>query len=365
MGATSSKPEPTSSKLEPTSSKLKEISSQLQTTSSNSVDKELLERINFMLDKRLTYSVPPKKPDPATGVILAVNPTEFVVEHLNGELNKIPNNVFYDYDQTRPLTIKPKDVNEGKLDYKVGQLVRYSLEDAEPKPAIGEITKIEPNKKKPSELVLTVKHLDGDKIIFSSLHTLSNKVGPKTSLTKEPVRFGHLPFKKGMFITYSVTNAEPMPATGKIIDITHNKDNHHELLYVIQHNNGEVKHIPTSHPNIKMAVNKEITDLPLKIMEIKPSDGRPSFKLKIKDNVVFPLESSPETKGKILEFNYAARPPKIKVKLDDGKEVNIDSTLKGLTKAVEGKKKYTLKNENKYYLKYAEYKMKYLSLKNN
>ena len=340
-----------------------------------------IEDIQSLINIQISYSQFPDVPNPAIGFVHAVNKDAFFVEFTDGFYNIPLKTKFKKVHDVKQLTIAPrnlsgvtifKNINDvlrnpesaaaaaavpapvPKSMFAVGDKVRYNVIDADPSVVFGKIVSIEQHKSNPSDFVYKVQHSANPRprVVFSD-DTSLEKVGQQTPITE--VKLKHRQFQPGMFIQYSIANGEPIPAIGRIDKVVHNPQNFTLLDLIIEHTDG-TKTIPANHTPIPIILKGKtaLTVKPVKFMTL--SNGA---KVKIRDKVLCRYNGN-FTEAIITDFNFKPNSFTVIFKID-GKDVSIP--LIDVIRKKEGSKKYTLEDENKYRLKYAKYKAKYLLLK--
>jgi hypothetical protein len=265
--------------------------------------------IRELFNKKISYSQPPKKPDPAIGIFSSFDENNITVIHNKNKTNIIPIN--YPYEVTNlELTDVPmlESIKIGSLLLKLNDNISYKIEHTEPNPAIGKIVGFSYDKDK-DIYEIQLEHKNGTHSIFEGFsidHSgkrKSNKIGITssdiTNLPVEVMKDGEKEFRVGDKVSYVYTKSnETFDVVGIITS-----------LFVLGSNN--------------IGVWDGVNDSRFSTTDIKISD--------------------------------TFRPSELTV-------VSLDTPLKYKNKNVEkkssGNKKYTLENE--YRVKYAKYKAKYL-----
>jgi hypothetical protein len=273
--------------------------------------------------------------------------------------------------------------------FSIGNYVSYEMENAKPSPAIGQIKKFLVEKKS-----IVLKHLGKSEFTISfnqkNLHVVQDH-NPVT--TPHPVEYlkrksDGAEFRVGDKVSYVMANSDPSPAIGTIskinpsfgsLTILHadKKDNminidgkdHDIKLSSLKPTSIPVRREYLEKDGVKYGKDDTIRYIlkHTKADVLKTLGGTPSQE--VMEEVILAASSV----GKIKSID--AKTENLEVTHSDGsKIINISTQMKKIDEIPptpappsapksQGNKKYTLKNENKYYLKYAEYKMKYLSLK--
>jgi hypothetical protein len=264
-----------------------------------------------------------------------------------------------------PGSAPMQEFSKGGKTFKIDDIVKYSLKDATPTVAYGKIVSISSHREKTGEAVFKVIHSDTKsaapkKFVFTDDTSLA-LVGKATPLSVEPVRFADLPFKTGMFIQYSITSGKPSPAVGKITNIRRDTHDDTKLLLIVEHANNTSKIIPMTHtPTPEILVESKGKKIELTVAPVKTMTTPNGEILKIGDKVLCEYEKG-HVEVIITDFNFTPHSFAILGKLSNGTDVSIP--LKNVQRKQNGgSKKYT-EDENKYRLKYAKYKAKYLLLK--
>ncbi len=310
----------------------------------------------------ISYQQPPKEPNPAVGKVIEVYPTHIVLEHLKKARNTIGTTIKYNIvDDKTPLTEVPiiKKITNNGTTFSVGNIVSYMLR-GHSGILIGSIKKITQDRDS-IKLILIHKNKD-DVIIPITQSNLSLIVGD-SELTDYPVAqlTEVLPFKVGDKVSYSLAGNTEI-AIGEIFEININRDG---ITFKIKHL-GDVYKIMTYKQGeivvgnfTKVEPTTQLTAAPVKKLRI--GEGVQSYLLQVGDRVNFTLKKI-QVSGQVNDFDLR-NTPLILVRLNDGREVKIPPNQPNLQKVEEGRQKYILEDVNKYRLKYAKYKAKYLLLK--
>ena len=314
----------------------------------------------ILVNQIISYQQPLKEPNPAIGKVVEVYPTHIVLEHLNKAKNTIGSrNAYTIVDDKTPLTEVPiiKKITHNGTTFSVGNLVSYKIK-GHPNVVIGRIKKITEEK---DANKLSLIHKNKEVIIPITQSNLSLIEG-NPDLTDYPVvQLTDVPFNVRDKVSYSLAGNTEI-AIGEIIEIIIDRDG---IKFKIMHTDGDktitykVRGIVVGNFKIVDQMSQP-TAAPVKKMRI--GEGDLSYFLQVGDMVTF-IFKKVNVSGEVTDFNYKNTPPLIKVMLPHNIDVEIPQVQPGLTKVVAGRKKYTLEDENKYRLKYAKYKAKYLLLK--
>jgi hypothetical protein len=309
-----------------------------------------------LIGKKIMYSQPPKEPNNVVGEVIKVTPEYIEVKHKRDGINRISKGLSYTITEaaltTVPIvpTIK-KIIIEG-ITYHLENIVSYRLKDF-PKEITARIKKIIYDK---GIYKFELEHLNGLFIVPIKGHTFKLEQ-ENPSLTDYPLpQLKEIPFTVGQRVSYSLSGMETK-AVGEIKLIVIDRNS---ITFNIMHMKDRKEIIkPMTYQKDGIVVsNFEFTDDELTDEPTKSLDG---YK---KGDLISFIHIGKKKEGIIKNINLRNKPPLIEVQVPgEPTIIQIPSSQNGLEKVVTGNKKYTLKNENKYYVKYAEYKMKYLSLK--
>jgi hypothetical protein len=308
------------------------------------------------VEQKIMYSQPPKEPENVVGKVTEIHETHIVVEHLGKAINSIPITLGYTIvDPKIPLTEVPtiKKITHNGTTYALDSNVSYTLRGHK-EPLIGKIKKFTLNKGK-IQLIITHKNKDVPIPIDQQDLKL---VGAEVQSTDYPVApVVEVPFNERQRVSYSLSGMDTK-AVGEIKQIV--KDRNGIIFHIKHMKDGKeiIKQMTYKNKDGIVVSNFELTDAELTDEPTKSLDG---YK---KGDLISFIHKKTTKQGTIIDFDLGNMPPLIKVIVPgEPKTIDIPSSQNGLQKVGTGNKKYTLKNENKYYVKYAEYKMKYLSLK--
>jgi len=316
-----------------------------------------------LVGKIISYQQPPKEPNPAIGKVIEDYPTHKVLEHLKKAKNTIGPTIAYTIvDDKTSLTEVPiiKNITNNGTKFSLENIVSYTLK-GHSGILIGRIKKITQDS---GGIKLILKHNNKEDVIIPITQSNLSLIVENTDLTDYPVAqlTEVLPFIVGDKVSYSITG-NPERAIGEICEININRDG---TTFKIKHL-GNVDKTMTYKVGETVVGNftkvdqmSQLTVAPVK--KLKIGEGDRSYLLQIGDMVNFTLKKI-QVSGQVIDFELKNDPPLIKVRLTDDKEVQIPPIQPNLQKVVEGRQKYILEDVNKYRLKYAKYKAKYLLLK--
>ena len=314
----------------------------------------------ILVNQIISYQQPLKEPNPAIGKVVDVHTTYIVVEHLSGAKNTIP--ITLSYEIVAPetsLTVVPtiKKIIHNGTTYAILSKVSYTLK-GHPEPLKGQIKKITLEK---DRFHLLITHKNREQSIPIEQPDLKLVADTEEITVYPEVQPVEVPFKVGNIVSYSLTGADDGEAIGQIVEINTNREG---TTFKISHIDGEkimtYKLGERVVGKFKLESTNSLESLtPAPQKTVVLSDG---VKLNIGDRVSFRLKRV-LIFGIIKDFNYKYNPYSIIVIMDDGTDKSIPTNQPELKKVVEGRQKYILEDVNKYRLKYAKYKAKYLLLK--
>ena len=284
-------------------------------------------------------------------------------------------------------TAQIQSINIGDIIFKKDDVVSYTMEFAKPSLAIGRIKKFTVVDLTGKYSIL-ISHLDTEKGISSDQPNL--KLDPGASLTLAPVKYLQKKTEKGIFfgpefkvgekVSYYMAYSDPSPAIGRIykidpktgkLEIKHLKETIISInINGVGHDVEHTELAETPPPVKRDYVEKE------SVKYRKDETIRYIIK-RDKEAALAALGPKPTEEAKAAAITATYIVGKINnvdpntntlwILPSDGiiKSINISSVIDKVSAKTDsaGDKKYTLEEENKYRLKYAKYKTKYLLLK--
>jgi len=284
-----------------------------------------------------------------------------------------------------------QSININGVIFNLNDVVSYTMENADPSSATGHIKKfnidVDPNKS-----TISIGHSNSEEKTIS-INQPNLRLDPSSPSTRAPIKylqkktekgvhFGEK-FKVGETVSYFMAYSDPSPAIGKInkiepktglLEIKH-KEKEKEIIITININGAghDVKH--TSDAETPPPVKRDYVEKD-SVKYYKDETIRYILK-RDKEAALVALGPKASTADKLAAITTKYIVGKInKVDPDtntlwiqhpDGsiKSINISSVIDKVSTKTDsgGSKKYTLEDENKYRLKYAKYKAKYLLLK--
>jgi hypothetical protein len=311
------------------------------------------EASQLTIGQKIMYTQLPKEPTDVVGEVLNVFPTHIELKHSEKGKNSIPITLPYTVvNPTTKLTPVPTIINvtHDGTTYTLNSIVSYRLKNN--MEVIGEIVKIFYEKGK---YKLLIKHKNKEQLI--SIEQPGLQLKHEVDTTEFPViKLVDIPFHVGETVSYSIAGMTGL-AIGEIHAIIIDETG---VTFQIMHNNNKIKSMQYMKGDDVVGSFTIIDDPSISPTDepIKPN-SLGDYK---KGDIVSFTSKLGRKKGKIIDFIWKYN--QILVEVDDTKEnFKIPIDREDLKKENTGSKKYMLEDVNKYRLKYAKYKAKYLLLK--
>ena len=281
------------------------------------------------------------------------------------------------------------DINGTK--FNLNDVVSYTMESADHSPATGRIKKFNVETELMKSTILIVHSNSEEKTI--SINQPNLRLNPSAPPTRAPVKYlqkkteeGVLSgekFKVGEKVSYIMTYSDPSPAIGIIhkidpktgqLEIKHLKQTKEIIISIningVGHN---VKHtdLAETPPPVKRdyvekdLVKYRVGDTIHYILKRDKDAALLALGAKATDAAKAAAITAVYIIGKIISVEPNTSTLWIEHPDKSTKSINISSVIEKVPIQIDsaGQKKYTLEDVNKYRLKYAKYKAKYLLLK--